>query len=147
MDVSLIRAIPTPVNLGKVHGYIKAVKDAHLLVEGASAELSEQGQRLLAECCADEGLPSPVPLFLALHAASESATFLLKPVMRRDPFTIPATLSDGRVQVDLGQILTALQIEPSESTRIRIPISAVVIEGWGSALVLHVGALDGAPAN
>lgn len=146
MDVSLIRSIPTPINIAEVHGYTKAVKDAKFSAMHTMAKVSRRAKDLLAECCENENLPSPVPNHLEIHEATESAAFiLLKPVMEPNDYTIPVSVSGGQVRVELRKLLDIKKIRTLSGHRLVIPISSVTIQGWGSGLVLHMGALDWVP--
>jgi hypothetical protein len=146
MDASEIKSVPTPVNVAWVHEYTKAVKDAKLSAQFTMAKVSRKGRDLLAECCENENLPSPVPNFLEINDAVESGAFvLLKPVMVESDYTIPVTVAKGSVSIDLAKLLKVKMITTVNDTRLVIPLSSVTIDGWGSALVLHMGALDWVP--
>lgn len=146
MDVTVIKAIPKPVNVREAHGYRVPVKNAKLSGIGNILKASRVAKDLLAECCEAENLPAPVPNFLEIHDSSESGTLILaKPVMAENDFTIPVTVAKGEVKVDLFQFLLAKKVKTVHGTRLVIPISSTTIPGWGSALVLHMGALEWVP--
>jgi hypothetical protein len=47
--------------------------------------------------------------------------------------------------IDLAKLLKVKMITTVNDTRLVIPLSSVIIQGWGAALVLHMGALDWVP--
>lgn len=148
MDVPKFAAIPVPVTIATVRTYPKAVKEAKLSAQFTMATVSTKAKDLLADCCAEAHLATPVPAFLEIHAAKEDPSYLLlKPTMTASDATIPVTVQKRRVAVNLAKLLTLLGLQTVRGTRLVIPVSTVTIAGWGPALVLHMGALQWRPVT
>jgi hypothetical protein len=143
MDTPKFGAAPIPVNVATVHEYTKAVKAAKLTAEFYMSTASKKAKDLLADCCTKEHLPTTVPPFLAIHDAAENPAFiLLRPTMTEGDNTIPVIVTKRDIKIDLTKLLLAKNIGTVPGARLVIPVSSTTINTWGSALVLHMGALD-----
>lgn len=146
MDAIKFASAPIPVSVAGIREYSKAVKDATFAAAFSVAKLSKKAKDLLAECCAAEQLPAPVPAFLEIYEAAENASFiLLKPTMTESAQTLPVTVTKREVKADLGKLLAAKGLTTVKGTRLVIPVSATSIGDWGAALVLHMAALKWVP--
>lgn len=137
MDLSLVGSIPTPIGVERGDGYIKALKGAKLTLRHRTATLSPRARALLAECCESEGLPCAVPPFLAIHETTDPAAFLLlRPVLTASETTLRVTLARDQVRIHPARLRAA---GAPGGAILSIRVSSVSIQGWGSALVLHMG--------
>lgn len=141
-------AIPVPIKMDAIRRYSKKAKDAQLTARYRVADLSVKAKGLLTDCCTANDLGAPLPNFLDLYEPEEGRSLLLlRPSMTQNDSSLSVTITKRVVRVDLGPLLTVTKVQTVRGARLVIPVSSITLPDWGSALVLHMGALDWVPVG